>query len=65
MCGKPNKVATTNDECQKGLFETEEGQKLDGTFCECRSDGCNDSPKHFTWNKNHIIALPFFYIYLK
>ena len=41
MCGKTN--GNSVDGCEENFVQTQGEKQLDGTFCECRTDGCNIS----------------------
>ena len=45
MCGISNITAIQQPDggCQEGVFQTKEGNQLEGTFCECWTNACNHS----------------------
>ena len=58
MCGLPTKtVSKSNDGCSEGIFPSQNGKQLDGTFCECWNDGCNNSINIMPYNVQQMLLL--------
>ena len=49
MCGTSKITAFQSSEggCKEGIFQTKEGQELEGTFCECWKNACNYSSRTY------------------
>ena len=62
MCGMPKETASFEDACQQKIFQSKDGQQLDGTFCECGSDGCNESSKIVPLDKVFFLLICLMYI---
>ena len=62
MCGMPKETASFGNDCQQKIFQSKDGQHLDGTFCECRSDGCNESNKIVPLDKVFFLLMSLMYI---
>ena len=62
MCGMPKETASFEDDCQQKVFQSKDGQQLDGTFCECESVGCNASSKIVPFDKVFFLLMCLMYI---
>ena len=62
MCGMPKETASFEDDCQQKIFQSKDGQQLDGTFCECGSVGCNESSKIVPLYKVFFLIMSLMYI---
>ena len=62
MCGMPKETASFEDDCQQKIFQSKDGQQLDGTFCECGSVGCNESSKIVPLDKVFFLLMSLMYI---
>ena len=58
----PKETASFEDDCQQKTFQSKDGQQLDGTFCECGSDGCNESSKIVPSDKVFFLLMSLMYI---
>ena len=62
MCGMPKETASFEDDCQQKVFQSKDGQQLDGTFCECGSGGCNESSKIVPLDKIFFLLMYLMYV---
>ena len=66
MCGLSKETATLPPDggCKEKIFPSEDGKQLDGTFCECWKNACNQSTKNHSINSNKMLLMSFACLFL-